>query len=239
MVQPVRGDRATAVETAGVPFHTDAVQAFGKVPVSHAATCPCTLLTLSRPQDRRAQGHRRPGRARPQARSRRSSTAAASSTASGPAPRTWPARWPWAAPPPSPAQRAARRQRRVSRRCANASRPAASRRCPRSVVNGAARERAPHVLNVSVPGTDSEALLMHLDLAGDRRVGRLGLLDRLRSSRRTCSWPWACRASSRWAPIRFSFGHESTAEDVDRGRDGVPGARGEGAAARPWCCGRA
>jgi cysteine desulfurase len=39
-------------------------------------------------------------------------------------------------------------------------------RIPDAVVHGAGAERAPHILNVSVPGTDSESLLMALDLAG-------------------------------------------------------------------------
>jgi cysteine desulfurase len=37
---------------------------------------------------------------------------------------------------------------------------------PDAVVHGRGAERAPHVLNVSVPGTDSESLLMALDLRG-------------------------------------------------------------------------
>ena len=37
---------------------------------------------------------------------------------------------------------------------------------PDLVVNAEGAERAPHVLNVAVAGADSEALLMHLDLAG-------------------------------------------------------------------------
>jgi len=38
-----------------VCFHSDAVQAFGKIPVS-LSDVPCTLLTILRPQDRRAKG---------------------------------------------------------------------------------------------------------------------------------------------------------------------------------------
>ena len=34
------------------------------------------------------------------------------------------------------------------------------------MVHGRGAPRAPHVLNISVPGTDSESLLMALDLAG-------------------------------------------------------------------------
>ncbi len=39
-------------------------------------------------------------------------------------------------------------------------------RVPDAVVHGRGAERAPHILNVSVPGTDSESLLMALDLRG-------------------------------------------------------------------------
>jgi cysteine desulfurase len=39
-------------------------------------------------------------------------------------------------------------------------------RIPDAVIHGRNAPRAPHVLNISVPGTDSESLLMALDLAG-------------------------------------------------------------------------
>ena len=39
-------------------------------------------------------------------------------------------------------------------------------RIPDAIVHGRGAPRAPHVLNLSVPGTDSESLLMALDLAG-------------------------------------------------------------------------
>ena len=39
-------------------------------------------------------------------------------------------------------------------------------RVPDAVIHGRGAQRAPHVLNVSVPGTDSESLLMALDLQG-------------------------------------------------------------------------
>jgi cysteine desulfurase len=39
-------------------------------------------------------------------------------------------------------------------------------RMPDTVVHGRNSPRAPHVLNISVPGTDSESLLMALDLKG-------------------------------------------------------------------------
>src|SRR5207245_11767915 len=71
-----------------------------------------------------------------------------------------------------------------------------------------------HVPNVSIPGTDSEALLMHLDLAGI-----------------ACSSGSACSTGAiepshvltamgvprelGIAALRFSFGKDNTAEDVD------------------------
>lgn len=39
-------------------------------------------------------------------------------------------------------------------------------RIPDAIVHGRSAPRAPHILNISVPGTDSESLLMALDLAG-------------------------------------------------------------------------
>lgn len=39
-------------------------------------------------------------------------------------------------------------------------------RVPDAVIHGRSAERAPHVVNVSVPGTDNESLLMALDLRG-------------------------------------------------------------------------
>jgi cysteine desulfurase len=39
-------------------------------------------------------------------------------------------------------------------------------RIPDAVIHGRGAPRAPHVMNVSVPGTDSESLLMALDLRG-------------------------------------------------------------------------
>ena len=39
-------------------------------------------------------------------------------------------------------------------------------RVPDAVVHGRGAERAPHILSISVPGTDSESLLMALDLQG-------------------------------------------------------------------------
>jgi len=78
------------------------------------------------------------------------------------------------------------------------------------------------VLNVSVAGADSEALLMHLDLAGIAA-----------SSGSACSTgsvepshvlvAMGVPRDLALGAIRFSFGHESTAEDVDRVCEVMPG----------------
>ena len=85
---------------------------------------------------------------------------------------------------------------------------------PDAAVTAADAPRAPHVSNVTVPGTDSEAMLMHLDLAGI-----------------ACSAGSACSTGSvepshvltalkvpfdrAIAALRFSFWKSTTTEDVD------------------------
>jgi len=81
--------------------------------------------------------------------------------------------------------------------------------------------RAPHVASIAFPGTDSEAMLMHLDLAGI-----------------CCSSGSACTTGSvtpshvltamgvphdlAVATLRFSFGTQNTMEDVERALDVLP-----------------
>ncbi len=93
---------------------------------------------------------------------------------------------------------------------------------PDAQINGAGAPRAPHVSNVSIPGTDSEAMLMHLDLAGI-----------------ACSSGSACSTGSvepshvltamgvPWeravAALRFSFWKQNTPEDVDYVVEQLPG----------------
>jgi len=93
---------------------------------------------------------------------------------------------------------------------------------PDAQVNGAGATRAPHVSNVSLPGTDSEAMLMHLDLAGI-----------------ACSSGSACSTGSvepshvltalgvPWdraiAALRFSFGKQNAVTDVEYVASQLPG----------------
>jgi cysteine desulfurase len=90
------------------------------------------------------------------------------------------------------------------------------------VVNGETSARAPHILNVSVASADSEALLMHLDLAGVAA-----------SSGSACSTgavepshvllAMGVPRELALGAIRFSFGRESTAADVERVAEVMPG----------------
>ncbi len=217
VVQPVAeiGGRCHA---AGVVFHTDAVQAFGKVPVA-VSHLPCTLLTLSGHKigapkgigalivrDRKAieaiihgggqQYGIRPG-----------TENVAGAVALGRA-----------------ALLAAREQPEEAPRL-RALRDLLAERLrsgvPDLVVNGGGSDSAPHVLNVSVAGADSEALLMHLDLAGVAA-----------SSGSACSTgavepshvlvAMGLPRDLALGAIRFSFGRESSPEDVDRVAEVMP-----------------
>jgi cysteine desulfurase len=90
------------------------------------------------------------------------------------------------------------------------------------VVNGPGSGNAPHVLSVSVAGADSEALLMHLDLAGVAA-----------SSGSACStgavepshvlMAMGVPRELALGAIRFSLGRESTTEDVARVAEVMPG----------------
>jgi cysteine desulfurase len=203
---------------AGVIFHTDAVQAFGKIPVS-LASLPCTLMTLSGHKiggpkgigalivrDRKAveaiihgggqQFGLRPG-----------TENVAGAVALGRAALL-------AAAEQGTAADRLRVLRDELATCLKAS-------VPDLVVNAENSPRAPHLLSVAVHGADSEALLMHLDLAGVAA-----------SSGSACSTGAvepshvlvAMGVSRELAlgTIRFSLGRETTREDVNRAAEVVP-----------------
>jgi cysteine desulfurase len=112
---------------------------------------------------------------------------------------------------------AAREQAEFAR-CVGALRDELERRVlavvPDAVINAALSPRAPHVSSIAIPGTDSEALLMHLDLAGI-----------------ACSSGSACSTGSvepshvlsamgvprelGVAALRFSFGKDNALADVE------------------------
>ena len=162
VMQPVPALAARA-RAKGVIFHTDAVQAFGKIEVD-ARTTPFDVLSISghkigAPKGIGALYVRRGTPIEPlmfggtQDRGRRPGTenvamavglARATELAVAEREHEWTAL-------------AALRHRLES---------ALLERIPDAVIHGRGAPRAPHIMNISVPGTDSESLLMALDLRG-------------------------------------------------------------------------
>ena len=147
----------------GVVFHTDAVQAFGKVTID-AATTPFDLLSISghkigAPKGIGALYIRRGTPMSPllfggsQDRGRRPGTENVA-MAVGLA----------RAAELTVAEQADECRRLGALR--DRLEAALLERIPDAVIHGRGAPRAPHVTNISVPGTDSEALLMALDLRG-------------------------------------------------------------------------
>ena len=218
VVQLVREIAGRCAE-AGVAFHTDAVQAFGKVPVDVAAV-GCTLASLSGHKigapkgvgalvvrDRKAieaiihgggqQYGIRPG-----------TENVAGAVAMGRA----------AALAAAEQEREAVRLRTLRDELATRLRAAVAD----LVINAECGERAPHVLSIAVPGADSEALLMHLDLAGVAA-----------SSGSACSTgavepshvlvAMGVPRELALGAVRLSLGHGTTVDDVARAAEVMPG----------------
>ena len=209
-VQPV-AHLANRCCDAGVLFHSDAVQAFGKVPVS-LRDVNCTLLTIS--------GHKigaPKGVGALIVRDRKAVEAIIHGGGQQFGIRPGTENVPGIVGLGVAAKLAAEEQPALAARLREL-RDELERRVlaivPDAVINGWQSERAPHISNISIPGTDSEALLMHLDLAGI-----------------ACSSGSACSTGAvepshvltamgvprelGVAALRFSFGKDSTAEDVE------------------------
>src|SRR6266566_3982391 len=161
-IQPVARVAARCCE-AEVPFHTDAVQALGKVPVS-LKDVGCTLVTIS--------GHKigaPKGIGALIVRDRHAVEAIIHGGGQQFGLRPGTENVPGIIALGKAVELAVREQADLARRV-RALRDDLERRLlavvPDAVINAWHAPRAPHVTNVSIPGTDSEALLMHLDLAG-------------------------------------------------------------------------
>src|SRR5687767_1087637 len=161
-IQPIP-DLARRAKTHGIVFHTDAVQAFGKIPIDVRET-PVDLLTISghkigAPKGSGAIFIRRGTQLESllhggsQDRGRRPGTenvaaavglARAAELAVAEREQEW------------------RRLERLRDRLE----ASILAQVPDAVVHGRGARRAPHILNLSVPGTDNESLLMAMDLAG-------------------------------------------------------------------------
>ena len=209
-VQPI-ARLAERCRAAGVCFHSDAVQAFGKVPLS-LSDAGCTLLTISGHKIGAAKGV---GALIVRDRGAVEAIIHGGGQQYGIRPGT--ENVPGIVGLGRAVELAAAEQAESAARL-GALRDELERRVlaivPDAVINAWQAERAPHVSNISIPGTDSEALLMHLDLAGV-----------------ACSSGSACSTGAiepshvltamgvprelGIAALRFSFGKDNTAEDVD------------------------
>jgi cysteine desulfurase len=217
VIQPVR-EIAGRCGDAGVTFHTDAVQALGKVPVS-VAELSCTLLTISGHKiggpkgigalivrDRKAveaiihgggqQFGLRPG-----------TENVAGAVGLGRAAQL------------AAAEQAALAPRLGVLRDELAARLKAS--VPDLEINAEQSQRAPHLLSVAIHGADSEALLMHLDLAGVAVSSGSACSSGAVEPSHVLVAMGVPRELALGA-IRFSFGRESTHQDVERAVEVVP-----------------
>jgi len=88
-------------------------------------------------------------------------------------------------------------------------------RIPDAVIHGRGAERAPHIVNVSVPGTDSESLLMALDLRGIAASGGSACQSGSISPSHVLT-AIGVRPDLASAAIRMSLGVLTTDQSVDR-----------------------
>lgn len=209
-IQPIER-LAAACEAAGVAFHSDAVQAFGKLDVRMDRT-PISLLSMSAHKINGPKGvgalfvrkgtelspliygggHERGLRAGTEDVAGAVGFAVAAELA------------------------IADREQEMARLTALRDRLQAAlvERVPDLIVNAAGAERLPTVLNVSVPGASSEVLLVTLDLEGIAV-----------SSGSACSsggvspshvlTTMGLPADVAGPSVRFSFGHQTREEDID------------------------
>jgi cysteine desulfurase len=88
-------------------------------------------------------------------------------------------------------------------------------RVPDAIIHGRGTERAPHIVNVSVPGTDSESLLMALDLRGIAASGGSACQSGSVSPSHVLT-AIGVRPDLASAAIRMSVGSLTTDECIDR-----------------------
>ena len=227
-IQPVPA-LAAAAHARGVVFHTDAVQAFCKLEID-AATMPFDLLSLSghkigAPKGCGALFVRRGTRLEPlfhggsQDRGRRPGTENVAYAVG----------------------LAAAAELALRERAAESPRLAALRdrlqalleeRVPGLVVHARNAARAPHILNVSVPGTESESLLIALDLHGIACSGGSACQSGANSPSYVLS-AIGVRPQLAGAAIRMSLGVLTGEADIERVAEVFPmlAARARGVAA--------
>jgi cysteine desulfurase len=216
-IQPIPGLAAQAKER-GAFVHTDAVQAFGKIPID-ARSQPFDFLTISghkfgAPKGIGALFVRRGTAVEPlmhggtQERGRRPGTenvAAAIGLARA------------AELAVAECQSHCERLERLRVRLE----AGITERVPDVVIHGQGARRAPHILNLSVPGTDSESLLMALDLKGIAASGGSACQSGSISPSHVLT-ALGVRPDLASAAIRLSLGALTTEECIDRVLDVFP-----------------
>lgn len=215
-LQPV-AEIATRCRAAGVAFHTDAIQAFGKVRV-RVDEVPCDLLALSghkigAPKGIGALYVRSGVELRPlihggsQERELRPGTENVA----------------FAVGLSVAAELAAREQEDEGARLEGLRARLEARlkvAIPGLAVNGAGAPRAPQTLNVSIPDVEQDALLMALDLEGIAVSG--GSACQSGAIEPSHVLVAMGRASPGEAAIRLSLGRTTTGADVDAAAERLP-----------------
>jgi cysteine desulfurase len=210
-VQPI-AELASHAKSVGAVFHTDAVQAFGKVTVD-AKAIPFDFLAISghkigAPKGIGAMYIRRGTALEPlffggsQDRGRRPGTENVASAVG----------------------LALACELTIAEHAAESARLTALRErleaaivavLPDAVIHGAGAVRAPHILNVSIPGTDSESMLMALDLKGIAASGGSACQSGSISASHVLT-ALGVAPSVASAAIRMSIGSLTTEACIDR-----------------------
>ncbi len=216
-IQPVEeiGRRCRA---AGAMFHTDAVQAFGQLPVSCDAA-DATLLTLSGHKIGAPKGV---GALIVRSRAAVEAIIHGGSQQFGLRPGTENVPGSVAlgrAAELASAEQAAKASRLGKLRDELAARIRAA--IPDAIWIAEAAPRAPHVLSVAIPGADAEAMLMHLDLQGVAASGGSACNTGAAEPSHVLT-AMAVPRELALCTVRFSMGRETTQADVDRAAEVLP-----------------
>jgi len=213
-IQPV-AEIAKRCAAAGVPFHTDAVQAFGKVAMD-LGTFPWAAVSVSA---HKIGGPKGIGALVVKDPALFHGLIHGGSQQSGLRPGT--ENVPGIVAFGAAAELAAEEQA-AKATAWEAMRDALQRaileRVSDAVVHGAGARRGPNILSVSAPGTDSEAMLMHLDLAGVAASSGSACLTGTVEPSHVLAAMGVPRDLAA-AAVRFSFGSLSTSEQVPQVAD--------------------
>ena len=213
-IQPV-AEIAKRCAAAGVPFHTDAVQAFGKVAMD-LKTFPWAAVTVSA---HKIGGPKGVGALAVKDPALFHGLIHGGSQQSGLRPGT--ENVPGIVGFGEAAELAAQEQSAKATAWAvmrNALQRAILERVSDAVVHGTGATRGPNILSVSAPGTDSEAMLMHLDLAGVAASSGSACLTGAVEPSHVLTAMQVPRELA-VAAVRFSLGSLSAPEQVPRVAD--------------------